>query len=117
MQLIAVAATVEAIAGVMLIVAPALFARLILNSDLNVGGETTGRVGGFGLLGLALASWPGWGPFSIRGLLAYNALAALFLIYLGIRGTLVGPLLWPAAALHFALAILIGRIFVRNFSA
>lgn len=112
MKLIAVAAAIELVAGVIFIAAPQLLARLVLNADVNAAGLAVGRVGGFGLLGLGLASWPSSAP--IRGLLAYNALAALFFIYLGVQGALVGPLLWPAAALHFVLAILLARIFIRE---
>ena len=112
MKLIAVAAAIEVVAGVIFIVSPSLLARLVLNADLNAAGVAVGRVGGFGLLGLGLASWPGSAP--VRGLLAYNVLAALFFIYLGVQGALVGALLWPVAALHFVLAVLLGRVFVRD---
>ncbi|MBV8154697.1 MAG: hypothetical protein JOY98_09770 [Candidatus Eremiobacteraeota bacterium] len=112
MKLIAVAAAVEMIAGVVLIVTPSLFARLILNADLNAGAGALGRVGGFGLLGLGVASWPG--SSGVRGLLVYNALAAIFFVDLGVRGTLVGTLLWPAAILHIVLAILLAFVFVRE---
>jgi hypothetical protein len=115
MKLIATAAAIEVLAGIILIVSPSLVARLVLNGDLNAPAEALGRIGGFGLLGLGLASWPGSAP--LRGLLAYNVLAALFFIYLGVQGALVGVLLWPAAALHSVLAILLGRAFVRDLRA
>jgi hypothetical protein len=112
MKLIPVAAAIEVVAGVIFIVSPSLVAQLAFNANLNSAGEALGRVGGFGLFGLGLASWPGSAP--IRGLLAYNALATLFLIYLGVQGQLAGALLWPVAALHFVLAILLARVFVRD---
>lgn len=114
-RLIVVAAAIEVIAGVVLIISPSFVARLLFNADVNAAAEAVGRLGGFGLLGLGLASWPGAAP--VRGLLAYNVLAALFLIFLGIQGALLGRLLWPAAALHFVLAILLGRVFVRDLRA
>jgi hypothetical protein len=43
-------------------------------------------------------------------------LAAVFFIYLGIRGELVGPLLWPAAVIHAVIAILLARVFALNRS-
>jgi len=110
-KVIVVAAVIEVTAGAVLIISPSLFARLLLNGDLNAAGEAVGRIGGFGLLALGLASWPRSVP--ARGLLAYNVLAALLLIFLGVKGALVGILLWPAAALHFALAILLARVLVR----
>jgi hypothetical protein len=121
MKLIAVAAAVELAAGAILIVSPALFVRLVLNADLDAAGEAIGRVGGFGLLSLGLACWPGLSPAGVksaalRGLLTYNVLAALFFIYLGVREAPVGALLWPVAALHAALAILLARVFAQGRS-
>jgi hypothetical protein len=118
MKLIAVAAAIEVAAGLILIVSPPLVARLMLNADLNAAGEAIGRVAGFGLLGLGLAGWPASAQAdgksaAVRGLLAYNVLGAIFFIYLGIQGTLVGMLLWPAAILHAVLAILLARVFLR----
>jgi hypothetical protein len=118
MKLIAVAAAIEVAAGLILIVSPPLVARLMLNADLNAAGEAIGHVAGFGLLGLGLAGWPASAQAdgksaAVRGLLAYNVLGAIFFIYLGIQGTLVGMLLWPAAVLHTVLAILLARVFLR----
>jgi hypothetical protein len=118
-KLIAVAAAIEVAAGLVLIVSPEFVARLVLNADLNAAGEAVGRVGGFGLLGLGLAGWPGAATLSgrspaVRGLLAYNLLATILFVDLGIRGALVGALLWPAAVLHFVLTALLGRVFVLD---
>lgn len=114
MKVIAVAAAVEVAAGCVLIVSPPLVAHLVLNGDLNAAGEAIGRIGGFGLLALGAACWPGSFTANgkngaIRGLLAYNALASLFFIFLGVRAALVGPLLWPAAILHAVLTVLLAR--------
>jgi hypothetical protein len=119
MKLVAVAAAIEVAAGVILIISPPLVARLMLNADLNAAGEAVGRVAGFGLLGLGVACWPVSAHVSarsapVRGLLAYNVLGAIFFIYLGLQGTLVGIVLWPAAALHSVLAILLARVFLLN---
>jgi hypothetical protein len=118
MRLVTVAAAVEVAAGVIFMVSPSLVARLALNADLSAAGEAVGRVAGFGLLGLGLACLPGSERVSersaaVRGLLAYNVLAALFFSYLGVRGNLVGMLLWPIAVLHAVLAVLLGRAFAR----
>jgi hypothetical protein len=120
MKLIAVASAVEVAAGLIFIVSPLLVVQLILNADLNAAGEAVGRVAGFGLLGLGLACWPGATPArgqsaAVRGLLAYNSLAAILFISLAVRGTMVGMLLWPAAVLHAVLAIALGRVFVLDF--
>jgi len=117
MKLISFAAAVEAIAGLILMVAPSLVARFLFGSDLDAVGEAVARVGGFGLLGLGLACGRGSAPSggesaATRGLLAYNFLATILFIDLGVRGSLVGLLLWPAAALHAVLTLLLGRLFV-----
>jgi hypothetical protein len=117
-KLIAVAAGIEAVTGLVLIVDPSLVASLLLGSNLSDLGQAVGRVAGFALLGLGVACWPtatsAGGMSATRGLFAYNALAAIFFIYLGVRHEFVGPLLWPAAALHAILAILLARILVLD---
>lgn len=117
MRLIAVAAVVEAATGVVLIINPQLVAWLLLGADLSSAGQAVGRVAGFALLALALACWPvpeiaRRKSAGARGLFAYNVLAAIFFFYLGVRGEFVGLLLWPAVAIHTALAILLARVAV-----
>ena len=73
------------------------------------------------MLCLALGCWPR--PFkgeerqTLMPLLALSVLAAAFLIYVGIRGVNVGELLWPAAAAHLILAILLARAWVNRLTA
>ena len=119
MKLTAFAAALEAATGLVLVIDPSLLASLLLGADLNAVGLAVGRVAGFALLALGLACWPGPEPVgrksaAARGLFAYNVLAAIFFLYLGVRGELVGLLLWPAAVLHAALASLFARIFVAD---
>ena len=73
-------------------------------------GQALGRLTGIALLGFALTSWPDppRGPVT-RAMLTYNLLATIYLGYLGIAGTSVGVLLWPAVALHVVLFALLGR--------
>ena len=79
---------------------------------LNASGIAVARVGGFGLLSLGLACWPG-GDVAIahttRALFTYNLLAALYLGYLRVAGGFVSFLLWPACILHALLALLMAR--------
>jgi hypothetical protein len=115
MRTLAVAAAIEVIAGLVLIVSPSLAARLILHADLNAAGHVIARMGGMGLLSLGVACWPRSGTPAGKsgtacGLLVYNVLAAILFIYVGIRGMLIGPLLWPVAGLHAMLAILVARV-------
>ncbi len=118
MKLIAFAAATEAVVGVVLVIDPSLVGRLLLGADLSSVAQAVGRIAGFALLALGLACWPGPKPASrrspaARGLLAYNVLAAIFFLYLGIGREFVGVLLWPAVALHGALAILLALFAYR----
>ncbi|MEO7202002.1 MAG: hypothetical protein ABI431_04590 [Candidatus Tumulicola sp.] len=119
MRVVTFSAGVEAIIGIALIVDPSLVASLLLGTGLSSGGQAVGRVAGFALLSLGAACWPlldpkGRATAAVRGLLIYNALAAIFFLYVGISREFMGVLLWPAAALHAILAILFARIFVVN---
>jgi hypothetical protein len=112
MKVVAVAAAVEVAAGVILAVIPSVAARLVFGTDFTPAGTAICRIAGFGLLGLGIACWPASAlvnPRAVRGLLAYNVLAAVFFAWLGISRELVGPLLWPAAALHGVLSLLLAR--------
>jgi hypothetical protein len=110
MRRVTAAAAVEAAAtGLILLLAPALFGRLILGGELSEPGEALGRLTGIALLGFALTSWPDPSAHSVaRAMLAYNLLATLYLCYLGIAGKPVGVLLWPAVALHLLFTVLLG---------
>jgi hypothetical protein len=117
MKLITFAAATEAAVGVVLVIDPSLVGRLLLGADLYSVAQAVGRIAGFALLALGLACWPRPEPESrssaaVRGLLTYNVLAAIFFLYLGIGREFAGLLLWPAVALHAALAILLARLFV-----
>jgi hypothetical protein len=116
MKVIAASSVIEIVTGVVLFIVPSLVARLLLGTDLSPAGDAVGRVAGFGLLSLGTACWPRpqetvHPNAPLRGLLIYNVLATLFFVYLGLRGDMRGVLLWPAAALHGVLAVLIARIF------
>jgi hypothetical protein len=47
-------------------------------------------------------------------MLAYNALAAAYLICLGLDGKWAGPLLWPAAGLHSVMAVLFAAVWIKT---
>ena len=102
------AAALEAGAiGVILLVSPGLFGRLILRDELPASGQALGRLTGIALLSLALACWPKPTSGSALALLIYNLLAAVYLSYLGVEGTAMGLLLWPAVILHALLLTLL----------
>jgi hypothetical protein len=107
MKLLPLAAISEAATGLALLVVPSLVGRLLLGAELTGVSFPVARLTGIALIALGIACWPGCTP--LCGLLTYNALATAFLAYLGIRGSWVGPLLWPAVVLHAVLAIFLGR--------
>jgi hypothetical protein len=108
---LAFAALAEAATGVALIVFPSLVSRLLLGAELSGVAIVVGRVAGMGLLSLGLACWPGKEPTRapLCGMATYGLLVTLYLLYLGIRGEWVGPLLWPAVVLHAVLTLLLAR--------
>lgn len=98
-------------------IAPALFVRWLLGADLSGVGIAVGRVSGFALLALGVACWPGARPGSghdaaIRALLIYSVLATVYLLGLGLGGTFVGRLLWPAVAAHAVYTLILARVWL-----
>ncbi|MDA9479649.1 hypothetical protein XI03_35175 [Bradyrhizobium sp. CCBAU 65884] len=109
-----VAAAAEAAAtGLVLFVRPSWFAWLVFGAEFSDAGMALGRLTAIALLGLTLATWPSATASSltssIRALLLYNMLAAIYLAYVGIGGQLTGIMLWPAVALHAIFSFLLGR--------
>lgn len=111
-KVLTLAAVVEAVTGLALMIDPAIVAKLLLGAELSGVGPVLGRCFGIALLALALACWPGrqrgdGGSPAVRGMSTYNALIALYLAWLGIVGHRGGLLLWPAVALHAVVALLL----------
>jgi hypothetical protein len=116
---VAVAAGFEVLVGVALFASPSLLTRLLFGSDLTPPGQEMGRVAGLALLGLALACLPRPGAretstATIEGLLLLSVLVTAYLVYLGLSAASVGVLLWPAAATHIVLAILLARVWINK---
>lgn len=96
--------------GLALIVNPPKVARLLFGTELSLAGIAMSRVAGISLLAMGWACWPGVGASrSITALLNYSLLITVYLGYVRFVGRLVGPLLWPAFALHVVLTALLGR--------
>jgi hypothetical protein len=109
---VVVAAGAEVVTALVLIIRPALFGWLLFGTEFSPSGLALGRLAGFALLALALACWPGSGrgrKSAIGALVTFSLLSAIYLVCLGVTGGLVGPLLWPAAAMHAALTIILIR--------
>jgi hypothetical protein len=110
--LLMLSSSLELATGLIIVADPSLVARVLLSTGLNPAGEAVGRIGGFGLLTLAISCWPRGEtdqPQPIRALLLYNLLAAIYLGYLKIGGEFSSHLLLPASALHGLLALLFVR--------
>jgi Ca2+/Na+ antiporter len=106
------AAAVEMGTGVAFIVDPTIIVRLLLGAEVAGVGIPLGRCFGIALLALAIACWPSRDPAArrrpaLRAMLVYNALIAAFLAWLGIAAHMGGILLWPAAVLHAAVALVL----------
>ena len=105
--LLSTAATLEAVTGLALIIAPSI-AGFLLGTDISGAALVIARMGGLGLLSLGVACWPrieGTIP-RLRAMLIYNLLATAYLGYLRFSSQSVGKLLLPALAVHAVLAIL-----------
>ena len=111
--LLSVTAIVEAVAGVTLLLIPTVAASALLGASLDTpGGLVTARIAGASLIALAVACWrarngergsPATGV--VQAMLFYNFVAAMVLVYAGIRLELRSALLWPAIVLHLVLGV------------
>jgi hypothetical protein len=113
-HLLTLAASIEAATGLALLAVPSVVVRLLLGSEISGVSIPIGRVAGLGLLSLGVACRPARGFAStsapaLMGVLTYNSLATLYFLYLGIGREWVGPLLWPAVALHGIVSLLLAR--------
>lgn len=107
-----VTAALEAAAGLALLWSPSVPVSLLLGAPIDApGASTVGRIAGAALLALGLACWLARNDGqnrAARGLLAamlfYNIAAVALLARTGLGSEGVGVGLWPAVALHAALA-------------
>jgi hypothetical protein len=104
-KVLTVAAVAEAATGLALIIVPSLVGRLLLGAELTGVSIPVARLTGIALIALGVACLPSC--TALCGMLTYNALATLYLLYLAIRGEWTGPLLWPAVVLHTILTLLL----------
>ena len=118
-NLVLISAIIEAATGLLMIVLPSLFVRLLLGADLSPPGEIVGRMGGAGLTALAVACWPAADAAlrsrqALKALTGYNLFAGLFFAFVGIAGGLTGILLWPAAIIHLILGGLLASEWLKG---
>jgi hypothetical protein len=105
--LLAVASTLEALTGLVLIIVQSTI-RFLLGTDVPGAARVIARVAGFGLLLLGISCWPRVEATlpRLRAMLIYNVLATVYLGYLRFGTGSAGKLLLPAVAVHAVLAIL-----------
>jgi len=110
--LLIVSALAESSVGLALLLSPNLVAGLLLGASLDAPAAVVGRVAGAALLSLGGACWlardDGHSPSRralIAAMLIYNCAAVAVLAHAGAGVGLAGLLLWPAVAVHAALAV------------
>lgn len=111
--LLVVTAVIEAATGLALLGLPLLVVSLLLGGSLDTPAAlVVARVGGAGLLSIGVACWLARNDQqsrAARGLVAalvlYNVAVVSVLVYAGLGLGLSGIGLWPAVALHSALAV------------
>src|SRR6266545_7385250 len=108
-----VTALIEVGAGLTLAIVPSVAAALLFGARINAMIEMTlARLVGGALFALGTACWLARDDehsHAARGvivaMLIYNLAAVAVLTYAGFGSGLVSPALWPAVALHAALAV------------
>jgi hypothetical protein len=108
-KLLILAALLEELTGLILLVHPSILIRLLLASEIAGAGVLISRLAGISLIALGVACWPDRNTLrAFFGMLTYGLLATLYLVYIGAH-TRAGILLWPAVAVHAVLSALLVR--------
>jgi hypothetical protein len=109
--LLIVSAAIEIGAGLGLLVSPLTIVWLLLGSSLESPASLAlGRVAGAALLSLGVACWLARQQGSaasglVAAMLLYNTAVGAILAIAGSGSDLVGIALWPAVAIHAAMAV------------
>lgn len=113
--LLAIAAAAETATGLVLVVYPPIAVQLLFGAEIAGAGVLASRVAGISLIALGIACWPrGVATQALHGMLIYDLLVTLYFAYLGLGGEWVGVLLWPVAAAHAVLTILLARAWLNH---
>jgi hypothetical protein len=118
--LLLVTAVVEGATAAALLAVPALPIALLLGVEQPAPEALfIGRVTGAALLSFSVACVAGWGESRgsarlglLLAVLNYDVAAAALLLYAGLTWAAVGVALWPAVAVHLALAVWCGACLV-----
>ena len=109
--LLIIAALIEALAGLALLLIPAVAVSTLLGVPLDAAtGLVAGRIAGAALVALAIACWQARdgergnsATGVVEGMSFYNFAAAMVLVYAGTRLDPRSVLLWPVIVLHLGL--------------
>jgi hypothetical protein len=117
-SVLGIAAAVETVTGLLLIVAPHLLAKLLFGVEVTGVAVVIGRVAGIALLALGVGCWlgrqEGTGGWALLAMLLYNILVTPYLALVGIGTEFVGVLLWPAVIVHAVLTALLGLAWSKS---
>ncbi|WP_200950837.1 hypothetical protein [Rhizobium sp. Root1220] len=102
--LFTIAALIEALTGLALVILPNAVAQLLLGEPLSGAGPAVAPLTGIALFAWGVMAWAGReaprrSP-ALVAMLTYNGLATIYLAIVLIDGEFVGPLLLPAVLLH-----------------
>ena len=101
------AAVSEAATGFLLLIVPSLVAWLLFGAEVSGVAILSSRTTGIALIALGVACWPDRNTLrAFFGMLTFDLLAMLYLVYVGVNGG-AGILLWPAVAVHVGLSVLL----------
>jgi hypothetical protein len=113
-----VAAAVEAVTGLFLLVFPHLLVKLLLGAEVTGVAVVIGRVAGIALLSLGVGCWfgrqEGTSGWALAAMLLYNVMVTLYLAFVGLGTEFVGVLLWPAVVVHVGLTTLLAYAWSKD---
>ena len=107
-SLLVVTAIAELGAGLMLLIAPSPVVKFLLGAGLESPESVLlGKFAGSALLAIGLSCWLGRNEPGglVAGLLLYNAALVILFLDAGVIDKMQGIGIWPAVAVHAALAI------------
>ena len=114
------AAWLEIVAGAILVIVPDIACRLLFRTTLDSSTWPLARWVGVALLALGIGCLPSkptaLHSHAVLALFVYNAGVAVLFAWVGTTTVMHGPLLWPAAILHFliSLALLLQLLFPKG---
>jgi hypothetical protein len=111
-NLLTIAAVIECLAGLALIIAPSTMSELLLGAGLYGAGSIVGRICGFGLLALGFCCWAASSEAggtaqsgTVAAITLYNTCVGLLLIACAATAAAHGIVVWLAGSIHLGLGL------------